>query len=271
MQNAGPGEIAGTRGSGYNLCMARRVAVAVSLVCASAPLALFAGGPFATATHAAASAELSGLSTSPLPAPFAGVRWAALEYPGLAWCRGFNPRLIVERTTLIHVSSRAAPIALVMVTCNLNHWYANLYAFTSSLDSKRPRLLQRLGNQRLQQPIGLSTSRDRIVLRVAGYTKTEGLCCPTVDVIKRWRWNGSHFRALPTVPITSIVIPNVVGVSFDKASDVLAAAGIVTFDWHQRGNQTAPESRLVVVATSPTAGTEIHPPNFHVTVTTAPR
>jgi hypothetical protein len=271
LTNAGVGEIARTRGSDYNVCMARRIAVAVSLVCAAAALALFAGGSFATASHAAASAELPGLSKSQLPAPFAGVRWAGLEYPGLAWCRGFTPRLIVERTTLIQVSGHATPIALVMVTCNLNHLYANLYAFTSSPDPKRPRLLQRLANQDRQQPIGLSTSRDRVVLKVAGYTKTEGFCCPTADVVKSWRWNGSHFRALPTVPITSIVIPKVVGMSFDKASDVLAAAGIVTFDWHQRGNQTAPEHRLVVVATSPGGGTEIHPPNFHVTVTTAPR
>jgi hypothetical protein len=251
--------------------MPRRVTVAVSLALAAAGLALFAGGSFATATHTAASAQLSGLSSSQLPEPFAGVRWAALEYPGLAWCRGFRPRLIVERTTLIHVSGRAAPIALVMVTCNVNHWFANLYAFTASPDPKRPRLLQRLGNQVRQQPIGLFTYRDRVVLKVAGYTKTEAACCPTVDVIKSWRWNGSRFRALPTVPITRIVIPNVVGMSFDRASNVLAAAGIVSFDWHQRGNQTAPESQLVVVATTPVKGTKIHPPNFHVTVTTAPR
>jgi hypothetical protein len=102
-------------------------------------------------------------------------------------------------------------------------------------------------------------------------TKTEGACCPTLDVIKSWRWDGARFRALPTVPITRILVPNVVGMSFDKASNVLAAAGIETFDWNQRGIQTAPESRLVVVATSPAARTEIHPPNFHVTVTTAPR
>jgi hypothetical protein len=204
------------------------------------------------------------------PSPYSHVRWTSLTYPGLN-CGG--ERTVVEYLKLVPVSIRRTPVALAVVGCNFNHLYVHAYVFRPGADQSHPILLQRLPLPGRQQPLALTTAANQITLKVAGYPKTNflGECCPNVISVRRWTWNRSRFRALPVVPVTSIVIPHVVGVSFDKASDILARDGVAWFDWNQRGDETTPENRLVVVAITPLPGTIIHPPHFHVTVTTAPR
>jgi hypothetical protein len=84
--------------------------------------------------------------------------------------------------------------------------------------------------------------------------------------MRRWVWDGSRFRELRSAPITRIVIPNVIGMSLNRAGAVLAASGILFFDADQRGDKSIPEERLVVAGVSPPAGAVIHPPRFQVTV-----
>jgi len=216
-----------------------------------------------------ASGAVAG-AARPASSPYSQVRWTRLAYPGLD-CGG--AATVVEYLKLVPVATRRIPVAVAIVACNYNHLYAHAYVFRPGADRLRPVLLQRLQLPGRQQSLALTTAANHITLKTAGYPKTNSLgeCCPNVISIRRWTWNESRFRALPIVPVTSIVIPNVIGVSFDKASSILARDGVAWFDWHQRGDDTTPENRLVVVAITPSPGTVIHPPHFRVTVTTAPR
>lgn len=212
-----------------------------------------------------------------LAAPYAGANWSALDYPGIAWCTRPHPGLSVEQLAEVPVSGRSVPVAIVMVTCNLNHRYANLYALVPSGDPKRPMLLQRLllaqgKGHALEPPVALATTADRVTLKVAGFAAgNEGLCCPNTLAVRRWAWSGDRFRELPVIPIKMLVMPSLVGMSWSTAQSLLMSSGILGFDWDQLGSQGAPESKLVVVATTPVAGTVIHLPDLHVTVATSPR
>ena len=196
-------------------------------------------------------------------APFAGVQWARLHYPGLN-CGSAG--MIAEQVEGMRVSRRSSPVALVMVGCGYNRLYANLYAFTPGPDRHQPRLLQRLAlYQNRLQPISLASSANRVTLKVAGYTKDSGVSGPTLDTIRRWTWDGTRFRQLPTVPIRRIVMPNLMGMTYAEASRVLAGAGILSFQLH--GKRSLPDDQMVVCDFRPAAGAVLHPPRLHVSVT----
>jgi hypothetical protein len=92
------------------------------------------------------------------------------------------------------VKGRVTPVALSMVTCALNHPYANLYAFVPGANPAQPVLFQRLAlYQGREQPVALSTRYNRVTLAVIGIAKGSGLCCPTLRSVHRWAWNGHRF------------------------------------------------------------------------------
>jgi hypothetical protein len=213
--------------------------------------------------------EASAAPTARIPAPYRGVHWAELSYPGLTRCFVSPARvpsggpLILEKVDIVTVSGRSEPLALVVVSCNINHAYANLYAFGPGA-AGQPALLQRLSlYQGSEQLAELATSTNHVSMKVAGYTGNEGLCCPSVISIRRWRWTGSAFKALPATTVTQIVMPKLLGLSLGKASRVLEGLGVVFFDAEGTGQFTS-----VVAKQPPGPGTVLRPPSFTVSLTT---
>jgi hypothetical protein len=142
-------------------------------------------------------------------APYAGVKWAGLTYPGLSGvCPGaiqpsFNP-ILIGKVELVHVNDRATALALVVAGCNLNHFDANLYAFSPGKTQGQATLVQRLAlYQGSVQFVRLTSSPNLVAMQVAGFTPGEGLCCPSVFTIRRWTWVGSKFAQLPTIRLHS--------------------------------------------------------------------
>ena len=69
----------------------------------------------------------------PARAPYNDVAWTPLPYPGLN-CQyiaqgnvNYPGSIVLEQVADVHVTGRSEPLALVVVSCNLNHVYANLY------------------------------------------------------------------------------------------------------------------------------------------------
>jgi hypothetical protein len=203
--------------------------------------------------------------------PYATVDWTTLSYPGLSHCFVGSPNapsgssIVIEKVETISVTARSEPIALVVASCNLNHVYANLYAFELGPNPGHPAFLQRLALYQGEKQLGrLTTSHNRVTMTVAGLTKSDPLCCPRWISIRRWEWTGSHFRVGTTTRVTSVVMPNVVGRSLGAATEALANLGIVFYDIYGRPDDNV----AIVVRQTPRAGTVIHPPKFTVSLTT---
>lgn len=208
-----------------------------------------------------------------LPAPYAGVDWAQLSYPGLD-CPAkpvlADPgltRVIVDQLAEVSVAGRADPVAIAVVSCNFNVRYANVFAFVPDANPRRPRLVQRLALLNgTVQPGNVTTSPGRIDLLGAGYGPPGyGMCCPNVITNRIWRWDGRRFRAAPPAPVTQVVVPDIVGMRLDEADEMLAAVGILWYDANPIDNSPFDE-RSVVVAVSPKPGSVVHPPKFQLTV-----
>jgi hypothetical protein len=207
-----------------------------------------------------------------LGTPYRNVPWTALSYPGLHCAyisQGGNVAapgaIVVVRLAEVRVAGRAAPLAIAVVSCNENHYYANFFAFRPGANPKRPVLLQRLGLfQGTKQLAALATSPGRVKATLAGYTSSEPQCCPGVIVDNLWVWNGDRFVAQPPRSITSITMPNLVGLRLPGASAVLGNLGIVFYDFN--GGPTA--NSAVIATQSPPAGTILRPPTFQVSITT---
>jgi hypothetical protein len=233
-------------------------------------------------------AILTSVSEHPRPAPippsvairfatsYDHVQWTALSYPGLH-CGYYSAQTanvgatgtyVLEQVAEVRVTGRSAPLAMVAVGCNLNHLYANLYAFSPGPDPSKPVLVQALAHyQATEQLLALSTAINRISMKVAGYTPSEALCCPGEVSVRRWVWRRGRFQALPSVAVTSIVMPKVVGLTSDGASRVLVASGIASFSELTSDDGANSNGQSQVVAQSPAPGAIIHPPNIQVTVT----
>lgn len=208
-----------------------------------------------------------------LPAPYAGVDWAQLSYPGLD-CPA-SPEVadrslasvIVDRLAEVSVAGRADPVAIAVVSCNFNHRFANLFAFVPDANRRRPRLLQRLALlTESEQPGMVTTSPGRIDLLGAGYGPAGyGLCCPTVITNRIWRWDGRRFSARLPALVRQVFVPDIVGMRLDEADEMLAAVGILWYDAKPIDNSPFDE-RSIVVAVSPEPGSVVHPPKFQLTV-----
>lgn len=209
-----------------------------------------------------------------LPAAYQGVQWTALSYPGED-CSFPGPGnetlsdpLVTDGMASVTVHGVAEPLAVVSVSCQLNHVYANLYVFKAPpAGSRTPTLVQTLGDyQGTEQLASLTTSRDRIRALMAGYAKGKqfkGLCCPNVVSVRRWVWRSTRFVALAVQKVTRIVMPDVVGLSEDKASDRLVALGILFSD--EEGNPEG--SHDIIEKQSPPPGTVLRPPDYQVSLT----
>jgi hypothetical protein len=79
--------------------------------------------------------------------PYEDVAWAQVSYPGhdCQYIASGNAQrsgsVVVEDVADVRVSNRTTPLALVIVGCNLNHLYVNLFAFSLGTDRRRPVLL----------------------------------------------------------------------------------------------------------------------------------
>jgi hypothetical protein len=211
-----------------------------------------------------------------VPAPYDQVRWTSLNYPGLR-CKFYSDKtanvdttgkLVLERLAELRVTGRSAPLAVVVVGCNLSAAFANLYTFAPGPDPSHPVLVQALAHyQETQELLALSTGADQISMKVAGYTPSEAICCPGVASVRRWVWTRGRFQALPSVAVTSIVMPNIVGLTDEQASRVLVTSGIASVSERAPDYGAHSNGQFRVVAQSPAPGTIIHPPNISVTVT----
>jgi hypothetical protein len=198
-----------------------------------------------------------------LPAPYRNVQWTTLSYPGLNCSYPSGPAatatvpLMTNWLASVRVSGSTVPLAVVSMTCMLNHEYANLYVFSPGHGGAPPDLVQALGAyQGTEQLATLTTAPNRITALFAGYTPDEGLCCPTAITRHRWVWQGTRFRALPIQRITHVVMPNVVGLPIGRATLRLAALGVVAYNEH--GGTGA--QNQVVIAQSPRAGRVLSSP-----------
>jgi len=202
--------------------------------------------------------------------PYAGVAWTTFHYPGLncADDTGNVPsssQLVLETVKQVEVSNRPTPLALVEVSCNLNHAYFNLFAFSPGTNPSQPQLLQALAvDQGTQQDAWLATSKNSITATLAGYTSHEALCCPSVITKQQWLWNGSEFVERPAVKVQRIAMPNLVGKTYGTATRELSQVGIAFFD-NLSGHLKV---QSVVRAQSPPAGTILRPPKVRVSLTT---
>jgi hypothetical protein len=166
------------------------------------------------------------------------------------------------------VAGRTAPLAVVVVGCNLSAEFANLFTFAPGPDPGHPVLVEALAHyQQTHVLLDLSTTFNRIEMKVAGYTPSEGICCPGVVSVRRWAWSDVRFEALRPIAVTSIVVPNVVGLTDDQAIRVLAIAGITSVGEDAPDYGVYSNGRSRVVAQWPAPGTIVHPPNINMTVT----
>jgi hypothetical protein len=202
---------------------------------------------------------------------FKDVEWTGLAYPGLQ-CHSVAQgnveapgALVVELTMGVPVQGRSKPLALVSISCNLNHTYANLYVFAPGRNPARSVLVQRLGLfQGKDQLAHLTTSKNHVTATLAGYGSLfKGECCPNVISIHRWVWQRSHFVALRPSLVTNIVMPSLVGMSLGHSESVLERLGIV---WLDVTGGTDSKNSSVVIWQSPGPGVILHPPSFQVSV-----
>jgi hypothetical protein len=169
-----------------------------------------------------AGANDNGLAAS-LPAPYAQVSWTHLDYPGLQCQSG----VVLERVAEVHLTGLTKPVAVAEVSCDLNHLYANLYVFAATSNPTNPRLIQRLTpatNTGVGQDMALTITANHVeLLAASGF---HGLCCPTTATTYRWSWGGHTFVESHPVPILSAVMPNLVGSTLTRASNLTERAGI---------------------------------------------
>ena len=198
-----------------------------------------------------------GILTS-LPAPYSHVRWTHLDYPGLN-CGQVG--VVLERVAEISVSGQENPLALAEVSCNLNHLYANLYVLTVNAHSQIPRLVQRLTPAGNFPSVGMGmalsvATNEADLLAAAGF---RGLCCPTTAATYRWTWNGHGFTESPPIPISSAVMPNLVGLTLTRASELTMQADIPSaFSLNATALMDQPSTKIT--SQSPKSGTRLRSP-----------
>jgi hypothetical protein len=211
-----------------------------------------------------------------LSVPYDHVRWTSLHYPGLH-CRylsdktanvGATGRLVLEQLGELRVVGQPAPLAVVVVGCNLSADFANLFTFAPGPDPTQPLLVQALGHyQQTEELLSLSTATNHIDMKVAGYTPSEAICCPGVVSVRRWAWSDGRFEALRPIAVTRIVMPNIVGLTDEQAERVLLTSGIASVGENAPDGGVHSNGQSRVVAQAPPVGTVIHPPSIQVTVT----
>jgi hypothetical protein len=159
-----------------------------------------------TTTSAPTTTTSPATTTSTTPAGIAlrSVQWSSVLYPMTSHCGTvFNPAISVRQVAYPNPTP-GVQLAAVLVRCNVGAGTppVALYLYDRATSTRSPHLVETLVTDTDEwQANTFAVNGAMIDLPVAGFSSNAiPNCCPDVRTTLAWRWTGSTYQLLSSIP-----------------------------------------------------------------------
>jgi hypothetical protein len=158
--------------------------------------------PSSPATSTSTSTEPpTTASTAPVGVPLTSVDWQSVSYPLATRCAPVGVRVV---QVAYPNPTGNTPLAAVLVECNAGAGTPPvvLYVYDGAVSTRQPHLASTLVSDTDEwQAASFSAAGTDLTMNVAGFSSaTVPNCCPDVHTQLVWRWTGSGYQLVSTVP-----------------------------------------------------------------------